>query len=61
MNRNSSSWTGRASRSMADAFGPYVSHDLHPMPEPKRSHEAADLALYIVAVIAILVVIHFAN
>lgn len=61
MNRNSSSYTGRAARSMQAAFGPYVSHDLHPMPEPKRSHEAADLALYIVALIAVLVVIHFAN
>jgi len=61
MNRNSSSWTGRASRSMADAFGPYVTHELHPMPEPKPKHDAADIALYIVAVIAVLVIVHFAN
>lgn len=61
MNPRSSSWTGRTHRTMESAFGPYTNNELHPMPEPKRSHEAADLALYIVALIAVLVVIHFAN
>lgn len=51
----------RYPRTMQQAFGPYTDNRLHPMPEPKRSHEAADIALYIVALIALLVVIHFAN
>jgi len=61
MNTKSSAWTGRAPRSMTEAFNPYTDNRLHPMPEPKPKHDAADLALYIVAVIAVLVVIHFAN
>ena len=48
-------------RTMQQAFGPYTDDRLHPMPDPKRTHEAADIALYIVAVLAILAVIHFAN
>lgn len=48
-------------RTMQQAFGPYTDDRLHPMPDPKRTHEAADIALYIVALIAVLVVIHFAN
>jgi hypothetical protein len=61
MNTHSSNYTGRAYRSMKAAFGPYTDDRLHPMPEPKPKHDAADLALYIVALIALLVVIHFAN
>lgn len=53
--------TRRFPRSMAEAFGPYTDNRLHPMPEPKPKHDAADIALYIVAVIAILVIVHFAN
>lgn len=33
---SSSAYTGRAPRSMRDAFNPYCSDDLHPMPEPRR-------------------------
>ena len=46
----------RYPRTMKQAFGPYTDNRLHPMPEPKRSHEAADIALYIVALIALQVV-----
>lgn len=51
----------RFPRTMQDAFGPYTDNRLHPMPEPKPKHDAADIALYIVAMIAVLVIVHFAN
>jgi hypothetical protein len=56
MNTKSSAWTGRAPRSMAEAFNPYTSNDLQPMREPRGRH-AQDWALYVVAVIGLAVVV----
>lgn len=50
MNRNSSAWTGRASRTMAEAFGPHTNRRLHPMPEPTRC-EVWVVAVCVVAVV----------
>lgn len=30
-------WTRRHPRTMAEAFGPYTSYDLHPMPQKKTT------------------------
>ena len=60
INHRSSSWTGRTHRTMESAFGPYASGPIHPMPEPRRRFWQ-DVALYVVVLIAILAVIHFAN
>jgi hypothetical protein len=35
MNTKTSAWTGRAPRSMTQAFNPYADHYLHPMPDLK--------------------------
>lgn len=55
MNPKSSAWTGRAPRSMAEAFNPYTDNTLHPMREPRTRH-AQDWLLYAVAVVAVVVV-----
>lgn len=40
--------TRRFPRTLADAFGPYTGHDLHPMPEPEtRSERMAGVMLAI--------------
>lgn len=59
-NLRSSSHTGRAARTMQSAFGPYTNHYLHPMREPRR-RMWQDVAIYIVALLAVLVIVHFAN
>lgn len=43
-------------RTLQEAFGPYASGPIHPMPEP-RSRRRADWALYLIAVIGIAVVV----
>ena len=48
----SSSHTGRAARSMSDAFGRYTDNRLTPMRD-SRPHSRADWALYIVFVITV--------
>lgn len=58
MNTKSSAWTGRAPRSMAEAFNPYADNTLHPMPD-RRKVPAHEVALYIVAVIAVAVMVIF--
>jgi len=60
MNLRSSSYRQRFPRTLQEAFGPYASGPVHPMPEPRRRFWQ-DVALYVVALIAILAVIHFAN
>lgn len=47
--------TRRYPRTMAEAFGPYTSNELHPMREPRARH-AQDWILYAVAVVAVVVV-----
>ena len=59
-NLRSSSHTGRTPRTMKSAFGHHTNHYLHPMREPRR-RMWQDVALYIVALLAVLVVVHFAN
>lgn len=44
----------RYPRTMTEAFGPYTSNELHPMPEP-RARRAQDLALYICSALALAV------
>lgn len=57
MNRQSSSWTGRSPRKMQQAFGCYVDHRLHPMPEPHKPLETVEIVLYAVCVLALVVVV----
>ena len=45
----------RYPRTMTEAFGPYTSSDLQPMPQPPMP--AHEKALYIVSAIALMVVI----
>lgn len=52
--------TRRYPRTLQEAFGPYASGPVHPMPEPRRRFWQ-DVALYVVALIAVLAVIHFSN
>jgi len=50
----SSSWTGRAPRTMAEAFNPHCDNRLQPMPD-RRKTPAHEVALYIVSVLALAV------
>jgi hypothetical protein len=45
-------------RTMQAAFGPYTDNRLHPMPEPRRRFHQ-DWTMYVVALLAVMVVIHF--
>jgi hypothetical protein len=38
---------------MAEAFGPYTSHDLHPMPDKRGPWPLSDLALAAIAVLVL--------
>jgi hypothetical protein len=40
---------------MAEAFGPYTSHNLQPMPEPRR-RIWQDIALVIAGILAVVVI-----
>lgn len=40
MKRLNSAWTGRAARSMTEAFGPHTDRNLQPLPQPQRKREA---------------------
>ena len=51
-----SSTTGRAARSLAEAFGPYETGPVHPMQETYRR---AHWAMYIVTVIGVCVIFYF--
>ncbi len=46
----------RFSRTMQDAFGPYTSNDLLPMPEPREYSTNWWLAMCVVAVLASILV-----
>ncbi len=48
--------TRRYPRSLTEAFGPYASGPVHPMREPRSRHRQ-DWALYIVAAVAIAVIV----
>lgn len=39
---STANWTGRPVRTMQEAFGPYTSSTLHPMPDQRQSGTAAD-------------------
>ena len=52
-----SSWTGRAPRSMRQAFNPYTDNTLHPMPR-QRETSSKEIALYIVALVFVLLFIN---
>lgn len=59
-----SSHTGRFARDMESAFGPYQRSsqcEIVPMDDERDGPTAADFALYIVAVIAICVVVKFGD
>jgi hypothetical protein len=45
----------RHPRSMTEAFGPYTDDTLHPMPDANKT-PAHEIALYVVAVVAVVVV-----
>lgn len=60
MNTKSSAWTGRAPRSMAEAFNPYTSNDLQPMRDTRKV-PAHEIVLYAVAVLAVSVIVIFFN
>ena len=57
MNFKSSSWTGRSSNSMQQAFGPYVDDHLHSMPDnrPMDRQDKIVIAGCIVALLALIV------
>lgn len=62
MNYRSSSWTGRAHRSLASAFGPYTDNKLEPMSPQRQRITAADVLIAVaIAAIAIAALIHFAT
>lgn len=52
MNAAHSNWTGRTRRTMAEAFGPYTSNQLEPMPEADSVTDVA-LALVLACVAAV--------
>ena len=52
MNTAHSNWTGRTRRTMAEAFGPYTSNQLEPMPE---ADDVTDVALVLASVAAVAV------
>jgi hypothetical protein len=47
--------TRRYPRTLQEAFGPYTSREVHPMPEQRKT-PAHEVALYLVAVVAVVVV-----
>ena len=49
----SSPTTRRYPRTLAEAFGPYTDHDLHPMPDAPSAHPAEWATLVIGAVLAL--------
>ena len=49
MNAAHSNWTGRTRRTMAEAFGPYTSNSLEPMPDD----DVTDVALVLACVAAV--------
>jgi len=51
-----SSWTGRAPRSMRQAFNPYADNTLHPMRSAKTSN--AEIYWYIAGLIVVLLFIN---
>lgn len=53
--RLNSSWTGRAPRTMRDAFNPYTDDVVYPMPEPRGRH-VQDWLIYALAVVALIVI-----
>lgn len=57
-NFRSSAYTGRAPRDMQSAFGPYTSREItDPLTRyPRRRVVRADVALYVVAVLALVAV-----
>ena len=48
--------TRRHPRTMAEAFGPYTSHDLQPMRQ--RETSSKEIALYIVALVCVLLFVN---
>lgn len=52
--------TRRYSRSLSQAFGPYETGPVYPMPEPRRRYWQ-DLAVYAIGLIAVSAIIFFAN
>lgn len=54
--------TRRHPRTLAEAFGPYTSHDLQPMKDQRqRETSGAEIAAYILALVAIMLIVHFTN
>ena len=51
-----SSYTGRAPRSMKEAFNPYADNTLHPMKD-ERDYRLSDAAMILVGAIAIAVIV----
>ena len=49
--------TGKFARTMQQAFGPYTSHALHPMPEPTHPHDKIVLWGCAVAAVAFVAVV----
>ena len=49
--------SGKFSRTMQQAFGPYTSHALAPMPEPTHPHDAIVMWGCVAALIALVVVL----
>ena len=45
-------------RNLQQAFGPYTSNDLQPMPEPRNRHRQ-DWCIYLLACIALAVILYF--
>lgn len=48
--------TRRYPRTMAEAFGPYTSNDLQPMPEPRDYSAAWWWAMLVIAVITLILI-----
>ena len=46
----------RYPRTLQEAFGPYASGPIHPMREPRSRHRQ-DWCLYVVAVVALIVIV----
>lgn len=59
MNTRSSSYTGRAPRSLECAFGPYQRHGLHTTPEPMHASDRIVVIASALAAVAVLVVLVF--
>ena len=53
-----SAYSGRAARSMNQAFGPYCDDKLAPMADP---YQRAHWVMYVLAVVAIVVIVYFAK